>query len=120
MKLRQNTWYVAGWRKISSSISRWAWQSSANRSSSGGIPKHLAALEKPLRPPLSALSLGRCEGQKLAACTTDCSTTERAPSPRIPGQDLIPPNAKGRAYPVREKHSWVWVWMETPPPATSR
>ena len=29
----------------------------------------------------------------------------------IPGQDLIPPNAKVRAYPVREKHSWVWVWM---------
>jgi phenylpropionate dioxygenase-like ring-hydroxylating dioxygenase large terminal subunit len=29
----------------------------------------------------------------------------------IPGQDLIPPHARVRAYPICEKHSWIWVWM---------
>jgi vanillate O-demethylase monooxygenase subunit len=32
----------------------------------------------------------------------------------IPGQELIPPQAKVRSYPVEERHSWVWIWMGDP------
>jgi vanillate O-demethylase monooxygenase subunit len=29
----------------------------------------------------------------------------------IPGQDKIPPGTRVRAFPVIERHSWIWVWM---------
>lgn len=29
----------------------------------------------------------------------------------VPGQDLIPPQAKVPAYPVVERHGWIWVWI---------
>jgi vanillate O-demethylase monooxygenase subunit len=32
----------------------------------------------------------------------------------IPGQDVVPPQAKVRSYAVVERHSWVWVWMGRP------
>lgn len=38
----------------------------------------------------------------------------------IPGQDSVPSNARVRAYPVVEKHSWLWVWMGDPTKADER
>ncbi|HEY8267842.1 MAG TPA: aromatic ring-hydroxylating dioxygenase subunit alpha [Xanthobacteraceae bacterium] len=32
----------------------------------------------------------------------------------IPGQDMIPRNAKVRSYPITEKYGWVWIWMGDP------
>jgi vanillate O-demethylase monooxygenase subunit len=29
----------------------------------------------------------------------------------VPGQDKVPPDARVRAYPVCEKHGFVWIWM---------
>lgn len=29
----------------------------------------------------------------------------------IPSQSLVPPSARVRAYPLREKYGWVWIWM---------
>ncbi len=29
----------------------------------------------------------------------------------VPGQSLVPPKARARAYPVIERHDLVWVWM---------
>lgn len=29
----------------------------------------------------------------------------------IPGQEVIPPKASVKRYPVTERHSWIWVWM---------
>ncbi len=37
----------------------------------------------------------------------------------IPGQDLIPPNAKVRVYPVQERYTFVWIWMGDPALADS-
>ena len=31
----------------------------------------------------------------------------------IPGQEFIPPGAKVIAYPVVERHGWIWVWPGT-------
>jgi phenylpropionate dioxygenase-like ring-hydroxylating dioxygenase large terminal subunit len=33
---------------------------------------------------------------------------------RVPGQDLIPPTACVRAYPVVERYHWLWIWMGDP------
>jgi vanillate O-demethylase monooxygenase subunit len=33
---------------------------------------------------------------------------------RVPGQQTIPENARVRAYPVVERHKWVWIWMGDP------
>ena len=32
----------------------------------------------------------------------------------VPGQVQIPPKARVRVYPVREKHSFVWLWLGDP------
>ena len=32
----------------------------------------------------------------------------------VPGQDMIPPKARVRVYPVHEKHTFVWIWMGDP------
>ena len=32
----------------------------------------------------------------------------------IPGQQLVPPGASVRCYPVTERWGWVWVWMGDP------
>lgn len=29
----------------------------------------------------------------------------------VPGQTTVPPEARVRAYPVCERHGWVWIWM---------
>jgi phenylpropionate dioxygenase-like ring-hydroxylating dioxygenase large terminal subunit len=33
---------------------------------------------------------------------------------KAPGQDLIPPKAKVRSYPVIERHALIWIWMGDP------
>ena len=33
---------------------------------------------------------------------------------RIPGQEIIPASARVKAYPVVERHRWIWVWMGDP------
>lgn len=33
---------------------------------------------------------------------------------RIPGQEMIPPSAKVRSYPVVERYRWTWIWMGDP------
>lgn len=38
---------------------------------------------------------------------------------RIPGQEMIPPTAKARSYPVVERYRWVWIWMGDPALADS-
>jgi phenylpropionate dioxygenase-like ring-hydroxylating dioxygenase large terminal subunit len=32
----------------------------------------------------------------------------------IPGQSAIPKNARVRAFPVVERHNWIWIWMGAP------
>jgi len=112
MNYVRNTWYVAGWaqdfelnKPVSIAILGEPvviWRNSENA---------LAALENRCVHRLAPLSLGRCEGQKLRCMYHGLLYDRTGAVTEIPGQDLIPPNAKVRAYPVREKHSWVWVWM---------
>jgi vanillate O-demethylase monooxygenase subunit len=33
---------------------------------------------------------------------------------KVPGQSSIPPRLRARAYPVAERHRWVWIWPGDP------
>jgi phenylpropionate dioxygenase-like ring-hydroxylating dioxygenase large terminal subunit len=112
MNYVKNTWYVAGWSQdlepnkpaditiLGEPVV--IWRNSDNA---------LTALEDRCVHRLAPLSLGRCEGQKLRCMYHGLLYDRTGAVTEIPGQDLIPPHAKVRAYPVCEKHSWIWVWM---------
>jgi vanillate O-demethylase monooxygenase subunit len=62
----------------------------------------------------AALSLGRCEGSNLRCMYHGILFDEAGAVVEIPGQDIIPANAKVRAYPVVARFGFVWVWMGDP------
>ncbi len=33
---------------------------------------------------------------------------------RVPGQTLVPPDARVRAYPAVQRYNWIWVWLGDP------
>jgi phenylpropionate dioxygenase-like ring-hydroxylating dioxygenase large terminal subunit len=112
MSYVRNTWYVAGWAQdfapnkpvglhlLGEPVVIWR-----------NADNELTALEDRCVHRLAPLSLGRCEGAQLR-CMYHGLLYDRTGAVReIPGQDLVPPQAKVRAYPVCEKHSWIWIWM---------
>jgi vanillate O-demethylase monooxygenase subunit len=74
----------------------------------------LTALEDRCVHRLAPLSLGRCEGEALRCLYHGLLFAPDGKVLEIPGQDIIPPQAKVRAYPVVDKHDWIWVWMGDP------
>lgn len=62
----------------------------------------------------AALSMGRCEGGNLRCMYHGMLFGADGGVVEIPGQDVIPPNARVRAYPVTTRYGWVWVWMGDP------
>jgi vanillate O-demethylase monooxygenase subunit len=57
------------------------------------------------------LSMGKLVGDHLQCHYHGLRFDQTGQCVRIPGQDQIPPTAKVRAYPVVERHKWIWVWM---------
>lgn len=57
------------------------------------------------------LSLGRCEGARLRCMYHGLEFDAAGAVVRIPGQDLIPPSARVKTYPVATRYGWVWLWM---------
>jgi vanillate O-demethylase monooxygenase subunit len=115
MNYVRNTWYVAGWAQdftserplgislLGEPVVIWR-----------GADNVLTALEDRCVHRLAPLSLGRCEGAKLRCMYHGLLYDRSGAVTEIPGQDLIPPGAKVRSYPVCERHSWVWVWLGDP------
>jgi len=33
---------------------------------------------------------------------------------KVPSQDMVPPSAKVRSYPLVERNHWLWIWMGEP------
>jgi vanillate O-demethylase monooxygenase subunit len=109
----RNAWYVAAWS-----------------CDLGNAPLAVSILDEPLvlfRTPhgVSALedrcvhrhaplSRGRCEKGKLRCMYHGLLFDGSGRVVEIPGQDMIPPQAQVRAYPMVERHDWVWVWMGDP------
>lgn len=112
----RNCWYVAGWvqdlePQKPMSIDILGEPVAIYRGDSG----RLVALEDRCVHRMAQLSLGRCEaGDRLRCMYHGLLFSAEGRVEEIPGQDMIPPQAKVRAYPVVERHSWIWIWMGDP------
>ncbi len=60
------------------------------------------------------LSMGKLDGDKLQCHYHGLQYDGTGKCVRIPGQDMVPPTAKIRSYPVVERYHWVWIWMGDP------
>lgn len=115
MNYVRNAWYVAGWSQelaaeapqaitiLDEPIVIW-------RTATGAVH----ALEDRCVHRLAPLSLGRCEGDRLRCMYHGLLFDSAGAVAEIPGQAVIPPNARVKAYPIVERHSWLWVWMGDP------
>lgn len=76
--------------------------------------ERIVALEDRCVHRAAALSMGRCEGENLRCMYHGMLFNGDGAAVEIPGQDIIPPNARVRAYPVTLRYGWAWVWMGDP------
>lgn len=108
----RNAWYVAAWSEQVEDGKPFAVTILDEpvviyRGESG----RLAALEDRCVHRLAPLSLGRCEGDRLRCMYHGLLFSPEGKVVEIPGQAQVPPQARVRAYPIAERHSWIWVWM---------
>ena len=115
MSYVRDAWYVAAWADelvvdtpfaitiLGERIVVW-------RTESGAIH----ALEDRCVHRLAPLSLGRCEGGRLRCMYHGLLFDPDGTVIEIPGQEMIPPAARVRSYPVVARHSWIWIWMGDP------
>jgi vanillate O-demethylase monooxygenase subunit len=60
------------------------------------------------------LSMGKLVGDTLQCHYHGLRYDSTGQCVRVPGQDLIPPSARVKAYPVVERYHWLWIWMGDP------
>jgi phenylpropionate dioxygenase-like ring-hydroxylating dioxygenase large terminal subunit len=60
------------------------------------------------------LSRGKVEGDNLRCGYHGLLYDPSGAAIWAPGQDKLPPGARVRAYPIVQKHGWVWIWMGDP------
>ncbi|MEZ5743321.1 MAG: aromatic ring-hydroxylating dioxygenase subunit alpha [Sphingomonadaceae bacterium] len=111
----RNAWYVAAWSCDVGTATPFAvsildeplviW-----RNESGGF----SALEDRCVHRLAPLSSGRCEGANLRCMYHGLLYATDGRVIEIPGQEMVPDKTAVRAYPVVDRHDWVWVWMGDP------
>ena len=111
----RNCWYVAGWSHHFSSGRPVARAMLGEpivlyRKDDGGI----AALEDRCCHRLAPLSKGRVEGGDLRCMYHGLKYAPSGACVEIPGQTIVPPRARVRAYPAVEQDCWVWLWMGDP------
>jgi phenylpropionate dioxygenase-like ring-hydroxylating dioxygenase large terminal subunit len=110
----RNAWYVAAWEQdvpmdapaaitiLGEPIVLWR------------AGDRIVAFEDRCLHRLAPLSLGRCEGEKLRCMYHGLLFDADGQVAQIPGQDMIPPQARLKTYPLVARHSWVWLWMGDP------
>ncbi len=74
----------------------------------------LVALEDRCAHRHAPLSLGRVRGEAIECGYHGLCFDAAGTCVHIPGQNNIPPRARVRAYPVVDRHGWVWVWIGDP------
>ena len=60
------------------------------------------------------LSLGRVIGDELQCGYHGLRFDATGACVAVPGQSLVPPDARVRSYPLVERHCWLWIWMGDP------
>lgn len=115
MNTSPNNWYVASWSKDLAVGEPLAMQILGRPLVLWRGPQgEVSALDDRCVHRLAPLSRGRCEGAKLRCRYHGMVFAPGGDVVEIPGQDEIPARARARAYPVVERHSWIWVWMGDP------
>jgi vanillate O-demethylase monooxygenase subunit len=108
----RNAWYVAAWSNELDGSKPIGMKVLGDRialyRTAGG---RIVALEDRCVHRLAPLSQGRCEGEHLRCMYHGMLFDPDGKVVEIPGQDLIPAQARVRTYPVVERDSWIWVWM---------
>jgi phenylpropionate dioxygenase-like ring-hydroxylating dioxygenase large terminal subunit len=108
----RNAWYVAAWTRDLAMARPFAVSILGEpivvyKSETG----RLAALEDRCVHRLAPLSLGRCEGDRLRCMYHGLLFDPDGRVVEIPGQDLVPAQARVKSYAVADRHDWIWVWM---------
>jgi vanillate O-demethylase monooxygenase subunit len=111
----RNAWYVVGWTVDLAAAKPVALSILDEpivlyRTDAGRI----VALEDRCVHRLAPLSLGRCEGENLRCMYHGLLFDPAGRCVEIPGQEMIPPKARVRTYPIVAKHGWLWIWMGDP------
>jgi phenylpropionate dioxygenase-like ring-hydroxylating dioxygenase large terminal subunit len=111
----RNCWYVAGWSH------HFAQRAPVARTILGepivlyrAADGTVAALEDRCCHRLAPLSKGRIEGGDLRCMYHGLKFAPSGRCVEVPGQSVVPPHARVRAYPAIEQDSWVWLWMGDP------
>jgi vanillate O-demethylase monooxygenase subunit len=108
----KNTWYVAAWSHeigagamLARTITRTPilfWRDATGK---------VTAIEDRCCHRAAPLSMGRREGDNIRCMYHGLLFDTSGRCIEIPSQEFIPPAAKVRAFPVVERHKWVWIWM---------
>ena len=111
----KNCWYVAAWSNEISAESSLArtitglpllfWRDNAGA---------VIAFEDRCCHRGAPLSMGRRETAGIRCMYHGMLFDSTGKCIEIPSQDFIPAAAKVRAFPIVERHKWVWVWMGDP------
>ena len=107
----KNAWYVAGWD---------------HHLNNGLLPRticdepivffrgengEVAALEDRCCHRSAPLSVGRLKGNEVECGYHGLRFDKTGQCISIPTQELVPPGASVRSYPVLVKNRWIWIWM---------
>ena len=108
----RNCWYVAAWShelEASKPIARRIIDEPLvlYRTPDGAV----VALQDRCCHRHAPLSLGQVEGDALRCMYHGLLFSPAGRCIEIPGQDVIPPQARVRSFATLERHSWIWVWM---------
>jgi len=110
----RNTWYPLTWsRNVTRSLSRHrilGMDLVVYRSEGGGV----VALDDACPHRLAPLSMGKLKGDAIECGYHGMTFGADGRCVRIPGQPMIPPNARVSSYPLREKMGLVWIWPGDP------
>ena len=60
------------------------------------------------------LSMGKLIGDTLQCHYHGLRYDQNGVCVRVPGQDMIPPSARVRSYPLVQRYHWIWIWMGDP------
>ena len=110
----KNAWYVAGWEShlddglLARTIC--AEPIVFFRGEDGEI----GALEDRCCHRSAPLSVGRLKGNEVECGYHGLRFDRTGACTAVPTQELVPPDAKVRSYPVLIKNRWIWIWMGDP------
>ncbi|HLZ06519.1 MAG TPA: aromatic ring-hydroxylating dioxygenase subunit alpha [Bradyrhizobium sp.] len=110
----RNTWYPLTWsRNVTRKLSRHRvlGMDFVVYRSEAGTP---VALDDACPHRLAPLSMGKLKGDAIECGYHGMTFGIDGRCVRIPGQSIIPPNARVPSYPLQEKMGLVWIWPGDP------